>query len=171
MYNIAMKALIYTDGSSRGNPGSGAYAFLVKTDTNIYEEAKQYDNVTNNQMELSAILKSLEYIKDKNYSDVLIKSDSEYAVKGINVWLAGWKRNGWKTSTKKEVKNQDLWFKIDETINEIQSKNTMLSFEHVLGHNGEKYNERVDQLCTSFATGKPLDLYDGSIEGHNELLG
>jgi ribonuclease HI len=72
---------------------------------------------------------------------------------------------------KKEVKNQDLWFKIDETINEIQSKNTMLSFEHVLGHNGEKYNERVDQLCTSFATGKPLDLYDGSIEGHNELLG
>lgn len=164
-----MKALIYTDGSSRGNPGSGAYAFLVKTDTDVYEGAKQYDNVTNNQMELMAIAAGLEYIKDKNFTDVLLKSDSEYAIKGINIWMNGWKKNNWKTSAKKDVKNKGIWEQIDSLILKLNSVN--LKFEHVLGHNGEKYNERVDALCTSFATHEPIDLYSGPIKGHDEILG
>lgn len=164
-----MKVLVYTDGSSRGNPGSGAYAFLVKTDKEVFEGAKQYDNVTNNQMELLAIASALDFIKDKKYTVVLLKSDSEYAVKGINLWMKGWKKNGWKTAAKKEVKNQDIWKRIDETISTLGDAE--IKFEHVFGHNGEKYNERVDALCTSFATGEPLELYNGGIEGHDALLG
>lgn len=164
-----MKVLVYTDGSSRGNPGSGAYGFLVKTDTHVYEGAKQYDNVTNNQMELLAIAAALSFIKDKNYTDVLLKSDSEYAVKGINTWIKGWKKNGWKTAAKKEVKNQDIWKQIDSLLENFDA--TQIKFEHVLGHNGEKYNERVDALCTSFATGEPIDLYHGDVKGHDALLG
>lgn len=164
-----MKVLVYTDGSSRGNPGSGAYGFLVKTDTHVYEGAKQYDNVTNNQMELMAIYAALVFIKDKNYTDIILKSDSEYAVKGINIWMKGWKKNGWKTAAKKEVKNQDIWKKIDATLAGFTEG--IIKFEHVLGHNGEKYNERVDTLCTSFATGEPVELYVGGVGGHDKLLG
>lgn len=164
-----MKVLIYTDGSSRGNPGSGAYAFLVKTDSDVYEGAKQYDNVTNNQMELMAIAAGLDYVKDKNFTDVLLKSDSEYAIKGINIWMKGWKKNNWKTAAKKDVKNQDIWKQIDSLVSNLNGVN--LKFEHVLGHNGEKYNERVDALCTSFATREPIDLYFGSTKGHDEILG
>lgn len=164
-----MKVLVYTDGSSRGNPGSGAYGFLVKTDSDVYEGAKQYDNVTNNQMELMGIAAALDYIKDKDYKDVLLKSDSEYAVKGINTWMKGWKKNGWKTAAKKEVKNQDIWKQIDSLLANFDLKN--IKFEHVLGHNGEKYNERVDALCTSFATREPIDLYFGPIDNHDKILG
>ena len=164
-----MKVLVYTDGSSRGNPGSGAYAFLVKTDKEVFEGAKQYDNVTNNQMELLAIASALDFIKDKKYTDVLLKSDSEYAVKGINTWMKGWKKNGWKTAAKKEVKNQDIWKQIDSLLESFDLSE--IKFEHVLGHNGEKYNERVDALCTSFATHEPIDLYHGDIKGHDAILG
>lgn len=144
-----MKVLVYTDGSSRGNPGAGAYAFLVKTERGIYEDAKYFDNVTNNQMELLAILNAIKFIKDKKFNEVLLKSDSEYAVKGINMWMKGWKKNGWKTAAKKEVKNQDIWVAIDKELEDLKDVN--VKFEHVYGHNGEKYNERVDFLCTSTA--------------------
>lgn len=165
---IGLMNLVYTDGSSRGNPGRGAYAFISMIDGNVYEYGESFDNVTNNQMEIMAVIASLEHIKAKGYRKVLIRSDSEYVVKGVTLWLSGWKRNNWKTSSKSAVKNQDLWQKLDGLLED--TKDREVSFEHVFGHNGEKYNERVDKLCTSLATGKEINFYKGQVSGYNAIL-
>ncbi len=131
---------IYTDGACRGNPGPGGWAALLRygsRETTIHGAVQE---TTNNRMELQAALSALQ--KLKRPCAVRITTDSKYLMDGIQQWLPHWKRNGWKTSSKKPVKNQDLWQQLDG-----QVERHTVSWNWVQGHSGHAENEQVDRLA------------------------
>jgi tRNA-Thr(GGU) m(6)t(6)A37 methyltransferase TsaA len=132
--------IIYTDGACYNNPGPGAYAAIILDEDKEIEITGFEPSTTNNRMELQAVIEALKVIK-KN-KKIILYSDSNYVVKGINEWIKNWKKRGWKTSSNKAVKNKDLWEKLDE---EISKKNVQL--KKVKAHSGDKYNEKVDSLA------------------------
>ena len=131
---------IFTDGACRGNPGPGGWGVLILLEG---EEITLYggeNSTTNNQMEMMAAIKALEYFQEKKSIELV--TDSSYLKDGIEKWIHGWKKNGWKTSAKKQVKNQELWMKIDvlNNFHEVQWK-------WVKGHSGHRENEIADLLA------------------------
>lgn len=151
-----MKVKLYTDGAARGNPeGPGGYgAILQYTDANgtLHEKEMSagYKKTTNNRMELLGVITGLEVLK-KN-CEVEVISDSKYVTDAFNQnWVENWQKNGFVTSTKKPVKNVDLWKKLIALVNKHQ-----VTFTWVKGHNGHKENERCDILATSAADGSNL---------------
>ena len=148
---------IYTDGSSRGNPGKGGYgAVLIWGD--IKKELSQgYRLTTNNRMELMAVIAALEALK-KNDLELIIYSDSSYVVKAV---MEGWLNKWIKTNFKGGKKNPDLWWEF----NELAKKHT-IKFKWVKGHADNPYNNRCDQLATEAADGqKHTLLHDEGYEG------
>ena len=135
---------IYTDGACSGNPGIGGWGVVILYDNKdpIFINGGE-EHTTNNRMELTAAIKALEYFNDKK--NIIIFTDSKYLKEGIESWIINWKKNGWKTSSKKEVKNKDLWIKLDT---QILKHN--ITWKWVKGHAGEKYNEKADLLARSF---------------------
>jgi len=131
---------IYTDGACSGNPGPGGWAALLRYGNHEKELVGSEQETTNNRMELTAALKALRALKESCQIDFF--TDSEYLRKGINEWMAKWKRKGWKTAAKKPVKNQDLWKALDKAIQGHQ-----ITWHWVRGHAGNRYNERVDKLA------------------------
>ena len=131
---------IYTDGSCIGNPGKGGWAAIVlkNNEKKILKGSK--DITTNNQMELTATIKALEYISTKD--KIQIYTDSKYVKQGITEWITKWKINGWKTSKKEEVKNKDLWLELDN----LTSKNS-IEWVWVKAHSGNDLNNEVDLLA------------------------
>ena len=131
---------IYTDGACRGNPGPGGWgAMLICGD--YRKEIKGGSLLTtNNIMELTAVIKALELLKQS--SKLEVTTDSTYVKDGITKWIHSWKIKGWKTSNKKPVKNKDLWINLDQltSIHEIDWK-------WVRGHTGHHGNERADELA------------------------
>lgn len=133
---------LYTDGACSGNPGPGGWAFLLrhpKTGKAIERNGGQTDT-TNNRMELTGVIEGLTALTRP--STVELYSDSQYVLKGLNEWMAGWKRKGWKTASKQPVKNMDLWKQLD-----VLSKEHTIHFHWVKGHAGHAENERVDDLA------------------------
>ena len=131
---------IYTDGACSGNPGIGGWgAFLSYGiySKEIYGGSKE---TTNNRMELTAAIVSLKIIK--NPSNIIINTDSVYVKDGITKWIANWKKNNWKNSQKKDVKNRDLWEELDNAI-----KSHQIQWKWVKGHAGNIGNERADELA------------------------
>jgi len=135
---------IWTDGSCLGNPGPGGWGFIATDGKNIAERNGGEANTTNNRMELMAVIRAL--TAAKRHDAVEIHTDSQYVKNGMQTWLANWKKNNWRTSTKKPVKNQDLWQQLDE----IASSKT-IHWVWVKGHAGEEMNERVDELARTAA--------------------
>ena len=135
---------VYTDGSCIGNPGNGGWAFVIINEKDISYRAGFERNTTNNQMELMAAIKAIEFL-DK-YNDINLNTDSNYVRQGITNWILNWKRNNWKTSTKKAVKNRELWERLD---NLNVSKNIIWSW--VKAHNVDEFNNQVDQLARQAA--------------------
>ena len=135
---------VYTDGSCLGNPGNGGWAFVVINEKDISYRAGFERNTTNNQMELMAAIKAIEFL-DK-YKDINLNTDSNYVRQGITNWILNWKENNWKTSTKKVVKNRELWERLDKL---NLSKN--ISWSWVKAHNVDKFNNQVDQLARQAA--------------------
>ena len=135
---------VYTDGSCIGNPGNGGWAFVVINEKDISYRAGFERNTTNNQMELMAAIKAIEFL-DK-YNDINLNTDSNYVRQGITNWILNWKRNNWKTSTKKAVKNRELWERLDKL---NLSKNIIWSW--VRAHNVDEFNNQVDQLARQAA--------------------
>lgn len=141
-----MKYTIYTDGACSGNPGNGGYAFLITVGEKIILKVSGYKkDTTNNNMELTAIVKGLKHVFDgsslKN-TEVEVLSDSAYCVNSVNQgWVFFWEKNKWKTKSGEEVKNKELW----KELVEILSKNKNIKFEKVKGHSGNKFNEIVDK--------------------------
>jgi len=136
------KILIYTDGACSGNPGPGGWGAVM-----IYGEKRKElkggeAETTNNRMEVIAAIKSIEAIKDGFSIPIELHTDSSYLRDGITKWINGWKRNGWKTSQKKPVKNEDLWKHLDELRNGHN-----ISWHWVKGHAGHPLNERADELA------------------------
>ena len=145
--NIAIEAA--TDGACSGNPGNGGWGGLILFDDGSELEIGGFEkNTTNNRMELTAAIKTLEKLKQfKLKKNFKLRTDSKYLIDGYSNWINNWKKNGWKTSTGKSVQNLDLWQKIDGLrINEV-------SMEFVKGHSGDKYNERVDLIATNYSKG------------------
>ena len=130
---------IYTDGACSGNPGKGGWGLIIIKNNNIYEYYGGKDQTTNNRMEMTAVIEGLNKYKKE---DKLVYTDSKYIINGVNKWLPKWKNNDWKTSSNKNIKNKDLWLKLDNllTIGSIK-------FYFVKGHSGNIYNERADKLA------------------------
>lgn len=143
-----VKVTLYTDGACSGNPGPGGYgAILVYLDSSGKKHEKElsagYSDVTNNQMELLAVIVGLEALKRP--ADVTIISDSKYVVDAFNNnWIDGWIKKGWKTAGKTPVKNVDLWKRL------LKAKEPHdVEFVWVKGHAGHEYNERCDSLAVT----------------------
>jgi len=135
----------YTDGACSGNPGPGGWGVLLqaKTGDAVVKERELKGGeaeTTNNQMELMAAISALETLERP--SAVTVVTDSAYVKNGITGWLHGWKRNGWKTSTRKPVKNVELWQRLDAAAGRHQ-----VTWEWVKGHAGHPENERADELA------------------------
>ncbi len=148
---------IFTDGAARGNPGPGGWGSIIISEETVTELGGREDHTTNNRMELSAIISALESIPREH--DITVYTDSAYVVSGITRWVIGWKKNNWKTSTKEDVLNRDLW----ERLVEATSKK-VISWKIIKGHSGIPANERCDVIATYFADKKPSVLYHGSRE-------
>lgn len=135
---------IYVDGSSLGNPGPGGWAVIIIQQGKEIILTGSVPQATNNQMELRAVIEALSYFKKPN--QIRIYSDSEYVIKGLTEWLPKWKKNGFKTSEGKPVKNKELWEILDKLMNFHK-----VSLEKVPAHSSEVYNERVDKLARKSA--------------------
>lgn len=134
------KITIYTDGACSGNPGPGGWGAVLLHNEHKKTISGFEKETTNNRMEIIAVIKSLELLKEK--SSVEIFSDSQYVCKGITNWLKNWKKNNWRGSDKKPIKNQDLWILLDELLFRHEVK-----MNWVRGHNGDPLNEEADKLA------------------------
>ena len=135
----------YTDGACSGNPGPGGWGALLiaRRGEEVLKERELCggeENTTNNRMELCAAIAALEALERP--STLTLVTDSVYVKDGLTKWIHGWKRNGWKTSAKKPVKNEDLWRRLDEAVSRHEVR-----WEWVKGHAGHPENERADALA------------------------
>lgn len=135
-----MKVELYTDGACKGNPGPGGWGAFLRYGKNEKELFGGEKDTTNNRMELLAAIEGLKALS--RACDVSLTTDSQYVKQGINSWMAGWKKNGWRTASKQPVKNKDLWQALDK---ECQRHN--VEWHWVKGHAGHEGNERADMLA------------------------
>ena len=131
---------IYTDGACRGNPGDGGWGALVEYQDFSKEYFGGQKNTTNNQMELKAAIEGLKALKET--CNVNLTTDSKYVMDGITSWIDNWKKNNWKSSSKKDVKNKDLWLLLDKHVSMHDVK-----WFWVKGHSGHEENEIADTLA------------------------
>lgn len=144
--------IIYTDGSSRGNPGPGGFGAILMFGDKRKELSSGYRHTTNNRMELMAVIAALEALTKKNIA-VTIYTDSQYVVNSVEKkWLDGWIKNNFKGGKK----NKDLWLRFYEV-----SKNYTIKFHWVKGHADNAFNNRCDELATSAADGNNLLVDEG----------
>jgi ribonuclease HI len=134
------KIEIYTDGACKGNPGIGGWAAILISDSKTKEIHGSQKLTTNNQMELKGVIEGLKAVKKKCL--ITLYTDSKYVVDGVNSWLKGWKKNGWKNSQKKEIANIELWKELDEL---VQRTNPVIKW--VKGHSDNIMNQRADDLA------------------------
>ncbi len=135
---------IWTDGACLGNPGPGGWGALLRWNGHERELSGGEVETTNNRMELMAAIQGLESLKRS--CRVILTTDSQYVRKGITEWMANWKKNGWKTASKKPVKNAELWQRLDKA-----RERHDVQWDWVKGHSGHPENERADELATTAA--------------------
>lgn len=139
MNNIT-KFEVYVDGACKGNPGRGGWGVLIKWDCGVREIFGGESDTTNNRMELTAPIKALESLPIG--CEVKIHTDSQYVKNGMTFWVKGWKKKGWRSSSGGEVKNRDLWEKLDNLNSKVKAE-----WIWVRGHNGHEGNETADRLA------------------------
>ena len=142
-----MQIKIYTDGACVGNPGPGGWAAIILIENEKKELFGGEKLTTNNRMELTAAIKSLEYYdsqegKQLSLKEIKIYTDSIYLKEGITSWVNNWKKNNWKTSDKKNVKNVDLWKKLQDLV-----KSKQIEWCWIKGHSGDPMNDLADKLA------------------------
>ena len=135
---------VYTDGACSGNPGPGGWGATIKIEEKTVEIYGGENNTTNNRMELIAAIKALEFLNESH--KIILYTDSNYVKDGITKWIFNWKKNNWKTSSKKPVKNKELWERLDEL---NLSKN--INWSWVKAHNVDEFNNQVDILARKAA--------------------
>lgn len=134
------KVEIFTDGACKGNPGPGGWGALLRYGSVEKSLWGGEANTTNNRMELMGAIEALKALKEP--CEVVLTTDSQYVRKGITEWMAGWKRNGWKTAAKQPVKNADLWQALDR-----ENSLHKVTWNWVKGHAGHRENEIADALA------------------------
>jgi len=135
---------IFTDGGCHGNPGPGGWAFILESGSGRHTERGAAHRTTNNRMELEAVIRALSYAAEHGLCEgatIHVHTDSQYVRNGITSWIRNWERNGWKTSSKKPVKNRELWMKLRDA-----EKRCRVEWHWVRGHAGHAENEEVDGL-------------------------
>lgn len=135
---------LITDGACLGNPGRGGWAVILRYGDRKRELSGSSPQTTNNRMELTAAIEGLRALKQS--CEVEVVTDSEYLKNGITQWIHGWKRNGWKTSAKKPVVNQDLWTELDQLV-----ATHKVVWTWTKGHASHEDNNRADELATQAA--------------------
>jgi ribonuclease HI len=139
-----MKLRIYTDGGCWGNPGPGAWAYILITPQGESRDARFCPETTNNRMELQAVIEALRAAKrrgDEAEAQIELYTDSLYVKNGISDWIYNWIKNGWRTRSKQPVKNQDLWKRL-LTLSQCMN----IHWRWLQGHAGDRYNEACDRL-------------------------
>ena len=174
---------IFTDGSSRGNPGPGGWGAIVmqkskitpssraklatgqknqKNEIQVVELGGREHKTTNNRMELTAIIQALHSLgHSMSKWEVIVNTDSSYVINGITKWVYGWQKNNWKSSTEDDVLNRDLW---EELVKVSGGKD--IKWNHVEGHAGVPGNERCDEIATSFADDIKINLFKGKLSDY-----
>jgi len=135
---------LITDGACLGNPGPGGWAYILRYADHHREMAGSEPETTNNRMELTAAIEGLRALKED--CEVEVVTDSEYVKNGITTWIHGWKRNGWKTASKKPVMNQDLWVELDDL-----AQSHKVRWTWTKGHAAHDDNNRCDELAQNAA--------------------
>jgi ribonuclease HI len=136
----AKRVVIHADGACRGNPGPGGWGAILSFGDHEKEIFGGEPATTNNRMELTAVIRALESLKEP--CEINVYTDSQYVQKGISEWMPSWKRRGWRTADKKPVKNVDLWQKLDALAGAHSVR-----WHWVRGHAGHDGNERADVLA------------------------
>ena len=137
--------IIYTDGGCHGNPGPGGWGAVIIDGDTVRKLSGGEAHTTNNRMELMAAIQALAAVsadESLRQRDIQMFSDSQYVKNGITSWIQNWKRNGWRTATKKPVLNRELWEQLDALYGSLS-----VSWQWVKGHAGVTYNEVCDKLC------------------------
>lgn len=148
------KIIIYTDGAARGNPGKAGWGTVFLLGDKVFELGGRSDHATNNQMELTAAIEGLKYLKKHNINiPVEIFADSKYVILGSTEWIHNWKKNNWRNAAKKPVLNKELWEELHKLTEEFKPQ-----WNYVKGHSGDKWNDRVDEIATTLADDKPIEL-------------
>jgi ribonuclease HI len=138
------KVTVYTDGSCLGNPGPGGWAAILRYGAHRKEISGGEADTTNNRMELTAAIRALAALNEP--CEVALTTDSQYVKNGVESWIAGWKRNGWKTAAKKPVLNQDLWMELDR-----EAARHRIEWAWTKGHADDAENNRCDELARAAA--------------------
>lgn len=171
-----MKITIYTDGSSRGNPGPGGWAAVIMTAEEIIELGGREDLTTNNRMELMGAIRGLQEVSlhsaassqmpqttNHKLQSVEVCTDSQYVKKGMSEWIDGWIRKGWIGSTKKPILNKDLWVDLKKEEDRLKDGGVKVIWTYVPAHVGVVMNERADTIATMCADdANNLQLYRGA---------
>lgn len=167
------KIVIYTDGSSLGNPGPGGFGAVIwiEKENKIIEIGEASEgSTTNNRMEITAAIESI--LAVKNYEgQIIIYTDSEYLLNGITKWIFGWIKKGWRTADKKPVLNQDLWERLHLAVQERENGKSKIKWIRVPGHMGHLGNERADTIATACAEGNDVVFAHGTKEEYEKLFG
>jgi ribonuclease HI len=144
------------DGACRGNPGPGGWGALLRFADGRVQELGGYEPATtNNRMELTAALALLQELRQlPRQSGLVIRTDSKYLIDGLQSWLSGWKRRGWRTASGSAVLNRDLWEQLD------RARLADVGFQHVRGHSGDPDNERCDAIAVAWSRGQAVPAAD-----------
>ena len=159
--------IIYTDGSSRGNPGPGGWGAIVATHARVAELGRGDKHTTNNKMELTAAIEALSFVESLGDTYTIdVHADSSYVINGITKWVAGWERNGWKNSKKEAVLNRELWEALAGVVADLQMSGCKILWRYTPGHAGIAGNDRADEIATAYADGKEIKLFNDAREGY-----
>ena len=140
-----MSIKVYTDGACRGNPGPGGWGVYIINGNQIEELYAGDPSTTNNKMEMQAAISALMHLKNTNTS-IKLYTDSNYLRQGITEWIYNWKKNNWRTSSKKPVANRELWIELDKLNSQMN-----VNWNWVKGHAGDPGNEKADELANKGA--------------------
>lgn len=174
--------IIYTDGSSLGNPGPGGWgSVLLFPDGKVVELGGREKESTNNRMEMTASIMALKEVEKRKINGALntksvgqdiikIHTDSSYLLNGITMWIFAWVKNNWKTKTGDDVLNKDLWEELYKVQANLKNK-FEIEWIKVAGHAGVKLNERCDEIATSFSANNTVILFTGTLANYEKLFG
>jgi ribonuclease HI len=157
--------VVFTDGAAKGNPGPGGWGAIIVTPDGTVSElgGRASGTTTNNKMELMAAIEALAALRGVP-GPLAIYTDSTYVIQGIQGWIFGWRKRGWKTATGADVLNRDLWERLDDLVRGRGKES--IAWHYVRGHVGIPGNERVDAIADGLAQGKEIALYRGPLIGY-----